>query len=189
MKKMFLRRWLNTRGYGVHSPFAYTFLHDVIKQKIPYYAYNELKKSRCADAANTIQEDELLFRIANFAQPKSIIVPAEWKGCTEYLSAGCKSAKIDVTANQNIAHTIEKQDSLGIVCFDHPQTFVDTEQLLLRKTSEQTICVIKNLSHTPEVWNNILQDDRVNVLFDLRTWGILFFQLEINTRYILYNCF
>ena len=100
-----MRRWLNTRGYGVQSPFAFNFLHDVIRQKIPYYAYGELRKSRRPDEINTVQEDEMLFRIANFAQTKSIIMPAEWKGSSRYLSAGCTTAKIEFYTNDNVAQT------------------------------------------------------------------------------------
>ena len=178
MKNMFMRRWLNTRGYGVQSPFAFNFLHDVIRQKIPYYAYGELRKSRRPDEINTVQEDEMLFRIANFAQTKSIIMPAEWKGSSRYLSAGCTTAKIEFYTNDNVAQTIERQDPLGIVCYNQPQNFLETEQLLLSKTGEQTICIIKNLLLAPEIWNIILQDDKVSVLFDIRNWGILF----INTK-------
>ena len=178
MKNMFLRRWLNTRGYGVQSPFAFNFLHDVIRQKIPYYAYGELRKSRRPDEINTVQEDEMLFRIANFAQTKSIIMPAEWKGSSRYLSAGCTTAQIEFYTNDNVAQTIERQDPLGIVCYNQPQNFLETEQLLLSKTDEQTICIIKNLLLAPEIWNIILQDDKVSVLFDIRNWGILF----INTK-------
>ena len=101
-----MRRWLNTRGYGVQSPFAFNFLHDVIRQKIPYYAYGELRKSRRPDEINTVQEDEMLFRIANFAQAKSIIMPAEWKGSSRYLSAGCTTAKIEFYPNECELHHI-----------------------------------------------------------------------------------
>ena len=105
-------------------------------------------------------------------------MPPEWKVRSRYLSAGCTTAKIEFYTNDNVAQTIERQDPLGIVCYNQPQNFLETEQLLLSKTDEQTICIIKNLLLAPEIWNIILQDDKVSVLFDIRNWGILF----INTK-------
>lgn len=40
------RRYNRSKGYGVHSPFAYNFIRNVLREKYPYYAYNELKEQR-----------------------------------------------------------------------------------------------------------------------------------------------
>lgn len=36
------RRFFRLRGFGVHSPFAYSFLANAIREQHPYYAYKEI---------------------------------------------------------------------------------------------------------------------------------------------------
>ena len=33
------KRWRHGRGFGIHSPFAYSFVKETLRQKLPYYAY------------------------------------------------------------------------------------------------------------------------------------------------------
>ena len=35
-------RWLTGRGFGVHSPWAYDLIENVINERHPYYAYEDL---------------------------------------------------------------------------------------------------------------------------------------------------
>ena len=40
---IWLSRFRYRCGYGVHSPFAFSLITDVIYEKMPYYAYDLLK--------------------------------------------------------------------------------------------------------------------------------------------------
>ena len=42
---IWLKRFRHRRGYGVHSPFAFAFLTDVVYERNAYYAYHELDAS------------------------------------------------------------------------------------------------------------------------------------------------
>lgn len=59
------RRWRHSRGFGIHSPFAYTFITDVLAQPLPYYGYADIS----ADP-----RVRLLFRIAARFQPRHVLI-------------------------------------------------------------------------------------------------------------------
>ena len=43
---IWLSRFRYRCGYGVHSPFAFSLITDVIYEKMPYYAYFSLKEEQ-----------------------------------------------------------------------------------------------------------------------------------------------
>ena len=94
------RRIRYRKGHGVHSPFAFNFITNVIEEKLPYYIFEDIEKRRiellaCKDivefvsskgnlkkktvAEITSQETQsgkygaLLFRLVNFLQCKSVL--------------------------------------------------------------------------------------------------------------------
>ena len=76
---IWLSRFRYRCGYGVHSPFAFSLITDVIYEKMPYYAYSSLKKEQ----KKMIRErgwtkgsqkvNRFLFRLVNKVQPATII--------------------------------------------------------------------------------------------------------------------
>lgn len=57
-----LKRLRSSRGFGIHSPFAYNFVLNVLRERYPYYAYDEI-----------IERDyRLLYRIALSLCPSEI---------------------------------------------------------------------------------------------------------------------
>jgi len=94
------RRIRYRKGHGVHSPFAFNFITNVIEEKLPYYVFEDIEKQRAellsnkeiiefisakgnakrkTVAAITSQETQsdkygaLLFRLVNFLQCKSAL--------------------------------------------------------------------------------------------------------------------
>lgn len=41
-----LQRWRHSRGFGVHSPFAFRFITETLHQPYAYYAYSRLAQQR-----------------------------------------------------------------------------------------------------------------------------------------------
>lgn len=76
---IWLSRFRYRCGYGVHSPFAFSLITDVIYEKMPYYAYFSLKEEQKKMIKEQgwckgIQKvNRFLFRLVNRVQPATII--------------------------------------------------------------------------------------------------------------------
>lgn len=92
---VWLRRIRHRCGYGVHSPFAFRFLTDVVYERTPYYAYSTLDASLPLAYSMRRQKGlHLMFRIANWLQPAVAVVPQEVCHERRYLQAGCRHALV-----------------------------------------------------------------------------------------------
>ena len=72
-------------GFGIHSPYAYKFVRNVWRQRLPYYAYggihqliDTIKQSTTRQQRREMdliseREARLLFRVTNFFNPQSIL--------------------------------------------------------------------------------------------------------------------
>lgn len=92
-------RWLTRNGFGVHSPWAYDLIENVINEKHPYYAYEDLypfwEKAPQYMPQYPQSRDELLFRLVNRFNPKFILEIGTGAGVsTGYLASVSKLSKV-----------------------------------------------------------------------------------------------
>lgn len=72
---VFLKRLRHCRGFGIQSPSDFAFVNEVVYERMPYYAYGELDMRYEGESLLNRKIARLLFRVANFAQPSTIILP------------------------------------------------------------------------------------------------------------------
>lgn len=79
-----LSRHHRSAGHGIHSPFAYRFVLDVLRERNPYYCYGLLHELRHAVIAKTkrhfrhpriisFKNAKLIFRVTNFFNPPCVL--------------------------------------------------------------------------------------------------------------------
>lgn len=74
-------RFKRSKGFGIHSPFAYSFVVDVLREKLAYYAYDTIREHR--ERAHELASEKegktriislknalMLFRIAQYFNPR-----------------------------------------------------------------------------------------------------------------------
>jgi len=112
---IWLLRFRQRKGYGVHSPFAFNLITGVIYEKSPYYDYQYLRgiirkeRKNSPTLWNRYLENrricELLFRLVNYAQPYTILEIGTFAGASSvYLSCARKKARfitLDVKSPAN----------------------------------------------------------------------------------------
>lgn len=57
-------RYRTGRGFGIHSPFAFRFVREVLMEKLPYYVYHDV-----SDAGL-----RLIFRLACYFRPSDVLI-------------------------------------------------------------------------------------------------------------------
>lgn len=77
----FYLRWRHSKGYGVHSPYAYRFITDVLKPgNYGYYAYHELERlnrNLKSGRASFFHESRFLIRLILFLKARRVIALGE----------------------------------------------------------------------------------------------------------------
>ncbi len=77
-------RYKRSKGFGIHSPFAFNFVLRVLKERLPYYAYDDirLRRTKAIDMASKISRHpgvmslknaKMLFRITCHFNPSSML--------------------------------------------------------------------------------------------------------------------
>lgn len=65
------------KGHGIHSPFVFRLINDVIEEKRPFYFFDDIQASLKTNAEFKLRQEKcnkLAFRLCNFMNPKSILI-------------------------------------------------------------------------------------------------------------------
>ena len=160
---VWLRRAGHCRGFGIQSPWAYRFVRYVVNEHDPYYAYSKLQNEPHNDWLDR-KMGRLFLRLSNFWQPQTVVgidSELQWR----YVNAGCKAAQrgeaTDRRTDKRRITVLAASDSLQDDWF-----------------GEQNMLVVKGIGcdrAAKRLWQQILDDRRATVTFDLYGCGIAFF--------------
>ncbi|MDN5552945.1 hypothetical protein [Prevotella sp.] len=162
-----------SRGFGVQSPSAYSFLRYVVNEHYPYYAYQNLK-DESGDVSPLITKlSRFYFRMANFSQSEFWY---DYKACNDiyqkYVVAGCKSTsfvsfdEIDSIDTFQIARMSLYGDYQKV--YNHLASIANNDSLLIIEN-------IKRDKITRKFWKQVVKDNRTFVTYDLYYCGVVFF--------------
>lgn len=137
-----LARHHRSRGFGIHSPSAYKFVTQVLRERLPYYAYDDLRTLRRALQASGERcpgnrEMQLLFRVVNHLAPQHILLVGADSALT-VAAMLMPSRKTDVYASggsDRLDDIVQQLGDLGeyvlpyvelkIALFDYMAAFLD----------------------------------------------------------------
>lgn len=94
MLKDRIKRWWQGHGFGIESKTDFNFLHEILKENTPYYAYEEWKELFPDASAEEMELAKLLMRLCNSIQPASVHIYGNASPLTKKaLKDGCKNVK------------------------------------------------------------------------------------------------
>lgn len=210
---MRLGDWVNrkrhNRGYGIQSPSSFFFITQVLKERLPYYAYPVLDKAVGGSRLNKKHFREL-FRIANHLQPANCISVGSAAGaCTMALAkpsvphyaiapAGATDHSQKVL-NGNGCHIIgsieqfrdvlEKVDTFGMLYIEASDNTFALLQKALTHTNKNSAIVVDGINRSKaarECWQQLVKDSSTIITYDMHSYGLLLFDKErIKQHYTL----
>lgn len=167
------RRIGNRRGYGIHSPFAFSFVTGVIYERGEFYAYEGLREMRNDGQHRGLREkdERLLLRIANFHRPKKGILLGNPDDTTRWaLAAGCKECRWGDDA--------EAATSADMLYAASGSWEKNTSRLVETVPAKALIILHKPYAdaEAAEAWRRVCRLPRVTLSFDLFDFGLLFIE-------------
>lgn len=164
-----ISRYWQTLGFGIESKTDFAFLHDVIREKRPYYAYNELQEQFPQATKLELRKARLLFRLCNATKASSIRLIGEGSALDiAHITAACPKAVIHHEASE----ACDVYYAVGRALFN---------EVTLRKSArDNTLFIMEGIdNHNYDAWQQLLTLPHV-VTYDMVTIGIATVH---NTRY------
>lgn len=196
---IWLSRFRYRKGYGVHSPFAFDFITQVVYQRTPYYKYRELREQEkrliFLENADWSYESRkvkrLLFRLVNLVQPGLIVDVGRLAASSLYLQAAKEGAEYLAIDRRGDIRP-RKGAEIGLLylhAWDMPQFMREQFLRMLPHAGERTVFVIEGIQYSPAMqtlWEEMKNAEPVGITFDLYDLGILFFdKSKIKQDYIV----
>ncbi|MCD7721729.1 MAG: hypothetical protein LUI09_05820 [Prevotellaceae bacterium] len=172
---IWLRRLPHRNGYGVHSPFAYDLLTEVIYSPGRYYDYAPLDaqftQSERLLSHRRVAVNRLLFRLANRWQPQYICALGANDRQLNYLHKGCSSATF----------TSKTSGKAELVYLGNSPIQIP------ERVPNGSMLVIDHLQQRRELWQELLLNEQASITFDLYDVGIVIFDRKFQQQHYVIN--
>ncbi len=184
-------------GYGIHSPFAFSLVRDVIYEKGEYYAYTPLREIRRKTPCHLREKDDkLLFRLSNASMAENIAICGNCSPTTlQYIAAGRRNA----TIKQIPLSHISAPSDLALLPQSIDFLYVDAEEKLTQvvwslwpQLSAKALVVVRGIrsnSQTFAAWQELIAHPRIRVSFDLYHFGVCCLEPRFNKENYIINYF
>ena len=193
-----LQRFRQSRGYGVHSPFAFELIRKVLSSHTHYYAFDEITDHLTAnhpDVRLNLPLHHLSFRLVHHFKAKKILeIHSGYGANTLYLLAPDKDIRCtcveerpdriaiarQLTAersSQCVMHNQLPGEGLFDAIFIHlGAASPPSLDSLIHLSHERTFWVIDqvNTPGSKQFWRNIVNDERTGITFDMKERGVVF---------------
>lgn len=197
---VWVKRFRNRCGYGVHSPSAFDFITNVIYEKASYYAYEdiensdtckELRKNTKGKTYQSIKKDRLLFRLVNRLQPQTIIEIGTTTASSLYLQAAKKQVLYTILPGF-AKYLPSKPQQIALLYIQFATDIADIKKIIeesLPCVTHQSCIIIEGIHYNAsmcKMWKELEADERIITTFDLYDFGFMFFDSRrIKQKYVV----
>ena len=99
--------WRHGRGFGIHSPFAFSLITEVLRQKLPFYGYADISRDR---------RMRLLYRLVVRFRPRRVMIVSSQPALLE--ATVCRASRlvslVDSAPDMLVADAVDcSADAIG----------------------------------------------------------------------------
>lgn len=198
--------WINrkrhNRGFGIQSPSAFFFITQILREKLPYYAYEKLDSiaENCQELS--VRRCRTLFRIANDLAPTNATIIASATAACAISSANRNTSKQFITEQAEIPHeaakhlaechcshisgntltlfkeSLKAHKSLGLLYIGKCHNQQELLHTALQCANKESIIIVEGINQSKQHrqwWEQIISNPKTIVTYDMHSMGILFF--------------
>jgi len=172
------RRLFCRGGFGVHSPFVFDLITNVIEERCEYYFYDDIYREylrRKSDGRCDITQAEgrLLFRLANRFHPRRILIVGEADSFAAFCLSGYAPDAVALTA---IADGDEvKGKAYDCIFFSCDTDCAAYKRIVtkLRTDGFAVVAGIRKSGKRREAWTDLCGARGITASIDLCSMGLL----------------
>lgn len=163
--------------HGLHSPFVYRLVDEVIYDFSNKKVYAEIEKV-APDSKKLNKADKLLYRLIADAQPKNVWLLGKYKRMNQLIIQHAAS-QIEAKSLDNLSHW---KDSISpqVVYVDaglNPQSAMDYFNRIVPKMQTDTLLIVNNIQEnilTKTFWSSIKSHQKVTASVSLFWMGLIY---------------
>lgn len=189
-----IQRFRHSRGYGVHSPFAFNFITNVVYEKHWYYAFSDLEFLLLEKGIDIHDYSfhHLSYRLIRFFKPKQVLeIGFNTVANSLFICHSDKDLLLYIIErddkNKSLTSMLSNKIKRQVIFVDSIQDelkfdsiFVNLDytsdaESLFNVSSEESFWVLAGINTVKgrKLWKAIVKDARVNVSFNMKDVGIV----------------
>lgn len=171
-----VRKLKHRKGFGVHSPFAFAIITEVIEEKLPYYAYSSMQRRFDKKLNIPFKVVCLLFRLANRFRCRQIAILGDEQYATMPLAVVDSRNQLSIITDvEGLAAVADQKFDMIVVNANYLSDDQKLSDWLLTHTSDESVIFVKGIQpgHLLEtVWDDFCDHDEMPITMDLYDYGL-----------------
>jgi hypothetical protein len=174
-----------SRGFGVQSPSAYSFIRYVLTEHYPYYAYDELKMRFKSFDHATKKKGRLYFRLANYAQASHWFdYHSAEQPYAVYVHEGCRKTVFRAIDGKTIPNAFR------IARLSMTEDYQAVYEALCKVATDDSILILEGINDnkdTKAFWKRVQESQKATRTYDLFLCGIIVFDTSKHKHHYIVN--
>ena len=174
-----------SRGFGVQSPSAYSFIRYVLTEHYPYYAYDELKMRFKSFDHATKKKGRLYFRLANYAQASHWFdYHSAEQPYAAYVHEGCQKTVFQAIDGKTIPNAFR------IARLSMTEDYQAVYEALYKVATDDSILILEGINDnkdTKAFWKRVQESQKATRTYDLFLCGIIVFDTSKHKHHYIVN--
>lgn len=174
-----------SRGFGVQSPSAYSFIRYVLTEHYPYYAYDELKMRFKSSDHATKKKGRLYFRLANYAQASHWFdYHSAEQPYAAYVHEGCRKTVFQAIDGKTIPNAFR------IARLSMSEDYQAVYEALCKVATDDSILILEGINDnkdTKAFWKRVQESQKATRTYDLFLCGIIVFDTSKHKHHYIVN--